>query len=336
MKKVLLIIFFLTFLLSFSHTNAQIEKPLDGVSISSFPKNPEPLEKVTVTLESYLVDINSALITWFSNGKNINHGIGMKEITVKAPSGGSNLTIIAILKTSEGREVQKSVAIKSGVVDLLFESINSEPPFFDGKNPFVYQNKIKLIAMPHLYTFDSRELDSKKLIYQWKMGGKFIDGASGYGKQSILINGGDIPKTLSITVEVYNREQTVAATGKIEMEPTDPFVIFYENNPLYGIYYNKEVSSKLNLYNPEITLVAYPFGFNLGKNLLTYVWSINNIEQPNLSKNQSITLKTRTDTGGSSNVGIDIKNVKNILQGTQSSLNINFKKKTVNDNVSIF
>jgi hypothetical protein len=309
---------------------------IDGIDISFTPTNPTPNERVTVSLVSYSIDLNSASIVWLSNGETLTHGVGMKEISVKAPSIGKRLIISTIIKGVGGREVRKNITIQSGSIDLIFEPISYAPPFYKGKNPLVYQNKIKLIAVPHLSLNGIKELDPKNLVYTWKIGGKYIDGASGYGKQSVIINSGNIPKTLDISLEVYNQEQTINTTRAINLEPTDPSLIFYEINPLYGTLFNKAITNRISLNDSEITVLASPFGFN-SKNLsLNYIWSINNIDQPSLSKKQSITLKTKGSVAGISNIDLDIRNIENILQGARSSFSINFDRKKTSNNNQIF
>ncbi len=333
MKKFLITILTLMFLLSFSYTNAQMSTSIDGITITSVPINPEPGENVIISIESSLLDLDSASTVWLSNGKNIYSGIGKKEIIVKAPMGGKKLIVTVVLKDHNGREVQKAVVLKSGSVDLIWEPINYTPPFYKGVGNLVYQNKIKLIAIPHLYSSETKELDPKNLVYQWRLGGKYIDGASGYGKQSITIDAGDIPKHLDISIDVYNREETQTAVKKISLKPKEPSVSFYEMNPLYGIYFNKALSTKISLEDSEMTILSAPFGFSFKKNQLVYTWSINNTEQSSLSNNQSITLRKKDDTSGSSDINVEVRSNENIMQGAQSSFGVDFKKKeTVNNN----
>lgn len=336
MKKVLITIFLLTFLLPFSYTQAQIQSPIDGVTISSYPTNPEPLENVTVSIESYLFDLNSSSIVWLSNGSKINQGIGMKEITVKAPQSGKKLVITAVTKNTEGREVTKSVVIKSGSVDIVWETVSYTPPFYKGKNIFTFQNRIKLIAMPHLFSSDGKELDARKLVYQWKLGGKYIDGATGYGNQSVIINSGNIPKPLTISVEAYNKEQTTNSTQEITISPDEPSIEFYEVDRLYGTLFNKVLQENISLKNSEITILAAPFGFNFKNDPPTYTWMINNIEQPDLIKNQSITLKTKEGVYGVSSIDLSIRSIKSMLQGAEASFNITFSRNEGGNNSVTF
>ena len=338
MKKIFLIIFFTILFTPFNYTNAQFQSPIDGVTISNSPEKPGSGDDVTVTLESYLIDLNSSSIVWLLDNKEISKGIGIKKVKVKAPIAGKKSQISAIINTSDGRNIRKAIIIKSGSVEIIWETVKAyAPPFFHGKNQFIYENFIKFTAMPHLSTDGIKEIDPKTLVYRWKLGGKDIPNGTGYGIQSIEIHSGEIPKPLDISVEVYNRNQSESANSFIKLEPTEPIASFYEISPLYGILFNKALVNSVDLNNSEITILASPFGFNYNPNnsKLSYLWSINNIEQENLQKNQSITLRSKGDVEGVSNISVDIRNENDILERAISEIQVNFKKKSENNNENI-
>ncbi len=328
MKKISIIISIFTFLLFSAYANAQMQTSIDGVNISSFPDFPAEGTNVSISIESYLIDLDSASIVWMVNEKTKAHGVGMKEFQVPAPKIGSILNVKAIIKASNGREVIKTTAIKSGTVEIIWESKGYYPPFFKGKNLFSYQNTIHLVAFPHLASTVSNEINPKNIIYKWKLGGKYIENGSGQGRQSIDIQGDLLPKNLEISVEAYSQDQKEFAMGSIEISPTEPSIVFYEMNPLYGIMYNKAIYDSFSLYKTEVSLIASPYGFNSNKkgDNLEYTWSINDVEQPDLSKNQSITLKRDVKITGVSNINLVITNAQEIMQRAISSLSVDYRE----------
>ncbi len=336
--KLLLKISILTLICVFTLT-AQAQIPttsIDGVTIQTSSDNPKPGEEMEISVESYTFNLNAASIVWLVNGKTQNNGIGLKKITVVTPKVGQRTKVTANIKTAAGREVQKTITISSASVDIIWESDGYVPPFFNGKLPFSYQNSVKLVAMPHLSKDGKTEIDPKTLVYSWKNDGKYIDNGQGYGKQSVEVDSGDIPKPLEITVDVSNREQTEHSVGYLTLSPAAPSLSFYEEDSLYGILFNKSLADKVQLKNSEMKILAVPFGFNFKNNQTAYTWTVNDIEQSDLEKNRSITVRTKGDSEGTSNVYLDARNDTNFLQGARGGFSINFNKKKDNSGTGAF
>lgn len=332
-KLSIITLFIFTFNTQFTH--AQVTGEIEQVSIKTDTNNPKPDQKVGIYLESYLLDLNSASIIWFVNGKNQAQGIGIKKIEITAPKIGTKMTILAIVKTAEGREIRKTYEIKTGSVDIVWETGGAAHPFFDGKIPYVYQNKVRFIAVPHLSVDSKKELDPKTLVYSWKLDGKYVEEGQGYGKQYIEIQSGDIPKNLNVSVSVYNRSQSEGSESSITLEPGDPSLSFYEVDSLYGVMYNKAIVGDKKMKNSEIEILAIPYGFNKNSRNI-FSWLINGVYQNDLQNNKSITLRTKKDIDGSSSIDLDIKNDDNILQGARSGFTVYFSKNkntTKSDNI---
>jgi hypothetical protein len=328
-KKIIISIIFSLGLLGLVHTtNAQIPDSIDGIDISSSPDNPNPGQNVNINIESYSTDLNGASIVWMVNGKNYKQGTGIKSISIKAPELGKNTNILVAIMTIEGKQIKKAITIKSGSIDLVLESDGYIPPLYKGRSSFAYQNSIRLIAVPHLASNDGKELDPKTLLYTWSENDKVIQNQSGYGKQ-VLVLKEETPKEMNMKVEVSTKTGSQKAVSYMVLNPTDPSILFYEEDPLYGILYNKALLGDKTLDNQEINIVSAPYYFNmLEKNSpLSFVWSINNLERPELSTSQTITLRSKGDTSGSSLVKLEIRNSNEILQGGSNSIKLNFNKK---------
>lgn len=327
--KLMFKISILTVLFIFAfNTHAQIPgSSVDGLNIKTSSENPRPGQSVTITVESFSFDLNSASIVWLVDGKTHDQGVGLKNISVTSPKIGVSMTVTAVVKTSDGREVRKSLTIKTGYVDIIWESDGYKPPFFDGKFPFTYQNSVRFIAIPHLSKDGRTEIDPKSLIYSWKSDGKYITDGQGQGKNYVDIQSGNIPKPFQISVEVYSREGTERTIGNIILNPGEPSLSFYEESSLYGILFNKSLTGRVPLINSEMEVLAVPYGFNIDEDN-SYTWSVNNIEQPNLLKSKSITIRTKPDTEGSSSINLDIRNRSSILQGARGGFSVYFSKRS--------
>ncbi len=331
-KLIIIALFFSIFVFT---SHAQVPNSIDGVLMNVFPLNPAVGQSVTVSVESYVTDLNAAAIVWLVDGKNYSQGTGLKSINIIAPALGKTSVVVVAIRTVEGREVKKTVTIKSGDVDLVWESQGYVPPFYRGKSLFGYQNTIKINAIPHLAGSNGVELDPRTLVYKWKKGDQVIQDQSGYGKQTLTLKE-DLPRPIDIEVEVGTQNGSQKGTAQISLQPVEPSISFYEEDSLYGVLYNKSLSNNVRLNNQEISIVAIPYNFTSYErnSPLTYAWSVNNLEQPDLSTNQSIVLRTKGDTEGSSDVSLEMRNTDDILQGARNAITVFFTKKADNSNVT--
>lgn len=331
MNRVLKITFLFTFIFSFTiSAHAQIPGSIDGVEIGISPLYPSSGQNVSVEIESYNTNLNAASVVWVVDGKNAAQGTGITSIQVTAPAIGKTMNVTVRILTAEGKEVTKSVTIKPGDVDIIWESTGYVPPLYRGKSLFAYQNLVKVTAIPHLGTTGGKEIDPKTLVYKWTVNDKVVQNQSGYGRQTLSIEE-DLPKSLEIEVIASSRDGSTQGSASINLEPGNPSILLYEEDLLYGIFYNKALESRFGISKDEVSLLAVPYFFSsIGANSpLTYTWSINDLEQPDISKNQSITLRTKEDAEGSSLLSLDIRNTDQILQGAKKAVTLFFNKKPI-------
>jgi hypothetical protein len=330
MKRPFYFLFVFAFcVLPFAFAHAQVPTSIDGIQITINPPNPTPGGNVEITLQDYLSDISSAYITWAVDGKKVTEGVGKNDITLTAPALGKNSNVTILIHTQDGKDIQKSVTIKSGSVDMVWESQGYAPPLYGGKQDFAYENTVKVIAMPHLANSSGVEIDPTTLVYNWKQDSTALQDQSGYGKQSITIVGSIISRPTTINVNISTRDGSLTASGLITLQAVSPSVVFYKDDPLYGVLYNIALGSQTVFSDQEITLLAAPFSFtipSLIKNNLQYTWNINGADQNGLSTNRSATLRVE-DTSSDANypVQLQLQNMKEILQGASNAITVTFK-----------
>ncbi len=318
---------------------AQVPASIDGIDIAVSPQNPTPGENVTITIQDYLSDISSAYITWVVDGKKVTEGIGENTVAVTAPVLGKESDVEILIQTEDGKQLQKSVTIKSGSVDMIWESQGYAPPLYQGKQDFAYENTVKVVAMPHLADSSGKEIDPSTLVYNWKQDSTVLQSKSGYGKQSVTITGSLIPRPTTIYVDVSTRDGSETASGALTLQAGSPTVIFYKDDPLYGVLYNLALGAQTNFSNQEITLLAAPFSFtmpNLLKNNLQYSWTINGSVQTALTNNRSVTLRIQdTSNDASYPVQLQLQNAEEILQGATNAIDVMFTANKNKNAISI-
>jgi hypothetical protein len=302
----------------------------DPMTVSLFPENPRPNDTVTVTVQSFSVDLDATLITWTVNGKKITSAVGQKSFSLNAGTLGS-ISRVDVSATAPGISVAKSVVIRPADVSLLWEADTYTPPFYRGKALHSYNGAFRITAIPELVGSNGKMLDSKDLIYTWKKNGTVAGEASGYGKnQFVSSQTSYLREGEDVTVEVSAPRDNVVASRSITIKPIVPKVLFYEKSGLYGMLYNKALGSRFALANDEVTISAEPYFFSVPSKSaqnLSIFWKLNNASVPAFAGESDITLRRDSNDAGRSSLEAVLQNTNKVLQGAKGTLLITFDEK---------
>jgi hypothetical protein len=307
---------------------AQSVPTAGGIELSASSQNPVPGQTITITANNFSADINSSKVTWTVNGKIIESGTGLSTLDIVAPAAGKTLAVKATMTTTDGISYSNTYTVRSGSVDMILETNGYVPPLFKGKLTPVYQNEVRIIAIPHLADSTGREYDPTTLIYIWKKDGSSIQEQSGYGKQSISLLGDIVPRAYDVSVTISTKDGSVQAQGIINVSFQSPTVNFYVNDQLYGPLFNIVAGDTVHIGSQKETdVLAVPYGFtkpvgSVGN--LVFTWLINNIEHPELSSSDSIILRAPDNTTGSSDVSLSLHNNDQILQSANGDFSAIF------------
>lgn len=300
------------------------------VTISLIPENPRPNDSVTVTIQSFSVDLDAALITWIVNGKKVASAVGQKTYSLNAGALGS-ISRVDVSATSPGISVTESVIIRPADVSLLWESDTYTPPFYRGKALHSYNGFFRITAIPELMGSNGKLIDSKDLIYTWKKNGTIVADSSGYGKnQFVSSQTSYLREGEDVTVEVSAPRDSLVASRSITIRPIVPKVLFYEKNGLYGELYNKAITSRFALDVDEVTLTVEPYFFSISDKRasnMSYVWKLNGREVPDFTDENEITLRREDDQAGRSELSVVLQNRNKLLQGAKEDILITFDEK---------
>lgn len=299
-----------------------------GLVLSASPANPSPGQEVIIRANSFVIDINSADITWAVDGRIVRTGSGLTTLSVTAPELGKQMQIAVSAVTPGGVSVVGSYIITSGSIDFVIENTGYAHPLFKGKIQPTYQSTLRITAIPHIGNGSGGEYDPKTLVYQWKRNDKVLQAQSGYGKQTLTLTGDIVPRPYEISVSAYPSNGGYEVSGSRFVEEIRPSIAFYVDDPLYGPLFNRAISSTLRIgTEKETSVLAVPFGFtkpldSLGQ--LAMTWLINNIKHDELSLSDSVVLRAPEGVAGTSNIRLDIKNPSRILQGATASFIASF------------
>lgn len=301
---------------------------IGGLVIDASSLYPYPGQEITITARSYSIDLNASNISWVVGGVTVQSGIGLTSLKVQAPQPGKTITVAVSAQSPNGARVAGSYIVNSGSVDMIVESSGYTHPLFRGKLAPVYQNTLKITAIPHIAEASGKEIDPTTLVYTWYKNSSVIQDQSGYGKRSITLVGDLVPRPYEISVTVSPRTGGSEVRGSTFIDPTSPTVELYVDDPLYGPLFNRTIGSVLRIGTEKETgVIAVPYGFDKPSGsvgALTLNWIINNIKRTELATNESIRLRAPDGAAGNSSIRLDIRNADKILQGADISFSARF------------
>lgn len=297
------------------------------LNVTVTPPTPGPRQQVSVSVQSYATDLDRSDIAWFLNSKLAAEGTGQKTFSFKTGAAGSLSNILIVAKLPDGSTVQQSLDIRPAFLDLVWEAVSYTPPFYRGKALFPYEGTVKVVAMPDILTDNGGRLNPKNLVYAWSIDGNPVPDVSGFGKNFIFFNGALPFKTVSLSVTATTVDKLYSASGATTLTPQLPYILFYEDSPLYGVLYGNALGSNVPLANPEIRVAAVPYfigAANRQDSALAYKWQLNNQPiAPGASKD-GVTFRQNAGTSGVAQIGLDVSILNKVFQTASGGLSISF------------
>ena len=272
MKKFLIV----TLCISFFTPLSVFAAGLDLINITTNPKTPGPNEDVTISMNSYAVDLNTATIIWFVNKSPSKQGVAEKTLTVHTGDLGTK-TVVDITILGNTGKISKQIVIAPAEVDVLWEAQTYTPPFYKGKALPSYKSLVRVTAIPR---FNALTSDPSQYYYSWKYN-KIQGAGEGLGKNSIVLPMGWADSKIPVAVTV-NLPGTEWNGYKLTNIPGhEAKVVLYEQAPLLGIQFDHALmtnqaakSGAGNTFN--VHAVPYYFSTdNLQNGELLYTWNVN-------------------------------------------------------------
>lgn len=296
----------------------------DLLDVKISPSNPSPNETVRVAIESYLSDMNKATISWSLNGRVALKGVGKTSFSFQnGPSEKTTLLTISVT-TNKGESITKEFSWTPVGVTLFWEADTYTPPFYRGKPLLSPQAKVKVVATPD-NTGAQNALGAGNLVYIWEKGGTTMSDASGYGKNFFSFTGPKPYDETNVKVHVSSVDDTMKSEARVYLSLSNPFILFYDNNPLLGVLYNRPFSTTLALTKKEFSIRAEPYFFSNERGevqTLQYNWSVNGAQVQNYGRN--ITLRNETGAKGISAVSLAMRGTTQSFQSASHGIVVNF------------
>ena len=309
---------------------AQMKEIKQQLDINISPETPKPNDNVTITIETYGLDLNSTDIQWIINGKEFLRGAGKKNLSFNVGSTGESKITLNIFPRNQP-QITRVFVFNPSNVDLLWQAETYTPPFYKGKALFSPESSVTMVAIPNFVSGNSRVNDSN-VVYKWSMDREVMGDDSGYGKNYFKYKADIISLDKDMSVEAYPvGQESKKGVGETTLSTKNSFALFYEDNPTNGIMFNYSLTNRINLGSRnESKISVFPYNFSVdNKNSgLEYTWYVNSEKIKIPSNTNTVTIK-RNDTQkiDLASVLVDLSNPTHIMQTTQNAIDFLFNNK---------
>ena len=295
---------------------------LDLINISTNPKTPGPNEDVIISMNSYAVDLNTAMIIWFVNKSPSKQGIAEKTLTIHTGDLGTK-TIVDITILGNTGKINKQIVIAPAEVDMLWEAQTYTPPFYKGKALPSYKSLVRVTAIPR---FNALTSDPSQYYYKWTYN-KIQGAGEALGKNSIVIPMGWADSKIPVAVTVNLPGTDWSGYKLTNVSGHEPKLVLYEQAPLLGIQFDHALIAKVpktgvgNTFN--VHAVPYYFSTdNLQNGELIYTWTVNRSNVVAGLDPLNITLTKQSKAEENFAVSLRVQNPRRILQESITQSNI--------------
>lgn len=317
MKRFFLVVFMISSIVPFVLFAEQQDF---SVTLSASPEQASPYIPVTVTAESYSVDLNRATIVWSINGKTVKSGTGLKSITFRPGPLGSNTYISATIATIDGAQLTATKIVSTADSDIIWEAYNSYvPPFYKGKALPADEASIRAVAIPNVRGLGS-VTKMKDFVYTWKRNYDVVGNVSGAGRSSFTFSLDYLNAQEKLSVEIGARTNSSVSAANTDIVIVKPTIEFYQKTADGMIHFEKNVGNNESLYGGSV-LFAAPFGMspkNIADPSLTYEWTSGNDTIENNPKANTLSV----DQLQAGSINLLITNTKSLFEEARAQLNI--------------
>lgn len=269
------------FLISITLLTITLSTPLfllaqTSASISLNPRNPTPLSPLTLTLESYSFNVNTAMIVWSVDGKVVLQGQGEYVLSLRTGEVGDSTNVTVKADTADGSSLQQTITITPSSVTLLYESPQSYVPLlYKGRSLAGNGGLVRVTALPSM-SDAGRIVPPSSLSYSWYVNDSILRSESGLGKQSAVI-ALDYLKNKTEIKAIIRSPLGNTAEKRITIYPHVIMPLLYTYDSILGPNFASVVGKRFEAVK-DFTFSLEPFyASEEGGAPATAVWYLNNL-----------------------------------------------------------
>ncbi|PIR85076.1 hypothetical protein COU15_02790 [Candidatus Kaiserbacteria bacterium CG10_big_fil_rev_8_21_14_0_10_45_20] len=316
-----LLVFLLAPLPTVAVTFPVLEDPL---TVEVVPTSPVPGQVVQVRSSYFAQNPEGVHYSWSVNGRTVDQGVGVKNITVEVGPLGSRTSVSLTVTENGVVKGQKTVAIQPADVDIVWEADTAHIPFVSNRPLPNADSTIVAVAVPHIVRTSGTRVSANDLVYSWKINRSSTPSLVGYGKNVFTFSSPQFKNQFSVGVTVTTREGDITAEKSITITPVEPSVLFYENAPLLGTRFDRAINDELVLSGEEVTVSAYPLSLS-GATALQYEWRANGrVVEASPEDPRTITFRKTGEGRGYFTIELSVSQFQALFNRVKSSFLLTF------------
>lgn len=280
-----------------AHAQLEALPENENISIVLSPEYPRPESPLTITPRSYLIDLATARVSMFINDVLVSESTGETPVTVQVGAPGTRLSI-RIVAIADGVSYETSMTIYPQGVALVLEPQVTIPTLYRGAAQLPALAPARIVAIPDFRSPSGTLINPSTLSYSWYAGDRLLKEESGLGRSTLLIEGPQRYRPTDVSVIVTSREQPYVTSAQVRLDPVDPFVRVYPNDPLIGPWFSRALPESYDMQKEEETFLAAPYFFTATPQ---FTWRVGGTEQGSLD---TITVRTEGSGKGTSELSL--------------------------------
>lgn len=288
---------------------AQTGFPFGEASMALYAsnENPNPGSAVTITAESYSIDLENSSLAWYVNGSLVEEGEGITTRQIVAGALGSE-TYVSVVAENNGETARAELLIAPVEIDVLWEATSYTPALYKGRALASAGSEIRAVALVRFVNRNGTTIDPKNITYTWKINGNVIPSISGKGKTTARIPSPELFGTNTVSLEAVSSDNTRAGNVSYAIPSFEPQLAIYQKHPLFGTLFNDALRSDVQIRENELTLTAIPYFAKATKPTdakLAYLWSINGTRVPSDEEDKHLLTINAEGSTGRALVGLE-------------------------------
>jgi hypothetical protein len=289
------------------------------------PQEPAPGSMVSISLTGFGFDNEKARYDWYQDGVLKSSSIGNKKYSFQLGQLGKPTRIKVSVFYGQRHLADKSFYFEPAEIGFSWQADTLTPPFYQGKARASGGATLKVVATPFLTNQAGQTLKTSDLIYSWYINEAINKEISGKGK-----NVASIPTSLKdsqtkINLKVSSADGKSSTSKGLVIYLSKPEITFYEQVPLEGANYKKQVIGTYELYGEEASFIAFPlFWPRDSLDNLNYAWKVNSLNSPKTETPNILTVRQPSGGTGINEINLRVSSGVSTENYIDNRFNIKF------------